>query len=404
MFSGIFPQAINYSSWSDRFSSQWTFLFLLILAAITGLRHQMGPNAVCWSPADFRQQMTIYTDNICWLTREITPPNSDDIPTVGIDIYFEHQELERTLYQWLPLILAFQALFFRIPDITLCILESLLGFGFSKIGKMVNEYNTMTSSDKTILGQNLSQYLNQIFKSRPLKFIPIGAVTIIIGFVKLLIFINAVTQLSLLEGYLSPPDVTSYGEFVVNSIISDNYTAIAVSPVFPRKILCNFDVRQLQHVQTFKVPCTMPVNEFNEQVCFILWIWLLVVCVTSATSGVLFLVKSLIPMFRQRFVDKYLQMGNAIATPQQVNLFSGTDIGQDGILLLKMIGYISSDILVRDIILNLWYFKHVKLAAGQTLSQQRTNYNFDDKIEQLPEVDYSTREIIEMETPLLKHN
>ena len=302
MFSGIFTQTINYSSWSDRFSSQWTFLFLLILAAITGLRHQIGTNAICWSPAEFTQQKTIYTDNICWLTREITQPNADDIPTVGIEKYIdnEHQEWERTLYQWLPLILAFQALFFRIPDIILRILESLLGFGCSKISKMVNGYNTMTSSDKTILAQNLSQYLNQVFKSRPLKLIPIGVVTIIIGFVKLLIFINAVTQLSILEGYLSPPNITSYGEFAVNSIVNNNYTDIAVSPVFPRKIMCNFIIRLLHMVQRYKVMCTMPVNEFNEQVCFIVWIWLLVVCVTSATSGFLFLVKSLIPMFRQR--------------------------------------------------------------------------------------------------------
>jgi hypothetical protein len=73
-------------------------------------------------------------------------------------------------------------------------------------------------------------------------------------------------------------------------------------------------------------------------------------------------------------------MANASATPQQLNLFSCTDIGHDGVLLLNMIGYISSDILVRDIILNLWYFKHVKLEAGQTLSQQRTNYNIAVKI------------------------
>ena len=100
-------------------------------------------------------------------------------------------------------------------------------------------------------------------------------------------------------------------------------------------------------------------------------------------------------------------MANASATPQQLNLFSCTDIGHDGVLLLKMIGYISSDILVRDIILNLWYFKHVKLEAGQTLSQQRTTYNFHDKKELLPEVNKghsSSPEVIEMENPLLKHN
>ena len=305
MFSGYFMPAINCSSWSDRFSGTWTFLLLLILAVITGIRHSIGPNATCWSPSPFTTSMTTYTETICWLARDILVDDTfvdNDVPYIRAEnLYKDKSENNRTLYQWLPLILVFQALFFRIPDIMLQVLESSFGFGCTNVSKMVKKYDTMASSDRTTLAKNLSQYLNQIFSSRPLKFLPIGTVTLILVSVKLLIFINAVTQLSMLEGYLSPPNITSYGEFVVNSIISNNYTDIAVSPVFPRKIFCDMAIRQLSTLHSYTIVCLLPVNEFNEQVCFFIWIWLLVVCVASATSGVVFLLKSLIPTFRQRY-------------------------------------------------------------------------------------------------------
>ena len=240
MFSGYFMPAINCSSWSDRFSGTWTFLLLLILAVITGIRHSIGPNATCWSPSPFTTSMTTYTDNICY-----DKFVDNDVPYIRAEnLCKDNPENKRTLYQWLPLILVFQALFFRIPDIMLQVLESSFGFGCSNVSQMVKKYDKMASSDRTTLAKHLSQYLNQTIRSRPLKFLPIGTVTIILGFVKLLICINGVTQLSMLEGYLSPPNITSYGEFVVNSIISNNYTDIAVSPVFPRKIFCDMAIRQ----------------------------------------------------------------------------------------------------------------------------------------------------------------
>jgi hypothetical protein len=150
--------------------------------------------------------MTTYTDNICYDTFV-----DNDVPYIRAEnLYKDNAENKRTLYQWLPLILAFQALFFRIPDIMLQVLESSFGFGCSNVSKMVTKYDKMASSDRTTLAKNLSQYLNQTIRSRPLKFLPIGTVTIILAFSKLFIFINAVTQLSTLEGYLSPPNITSY--------------------------------------------------------------------------------------------------------------------------------------------------------------------------------------------------
>jgi hypothetical protein len=41
----------------------------------------------------------------------------NDVPYIRAEnLYKDKSENNRTLYQWLPLILVFQALFFRIPD------------------------------------------------------------------------------------------------------------------------------------------------------------------------------------------------------------------------------------------------------------------------------------------------
>ena len=170
MFSGYFMTAINYSSWTDRFSGTWNYLFLFVLAVITGIRHSNGPNATCWSPSPFTTSMSTYTDNMCWLDREIVVYDKfvdTDVSYVRAEnLYKDNPENKRTLYQWLPLIVAFQALFFRIPDVMLQVLESSFGFGCSNVSKMVKKYDTMVSSDRTTLAKNLSQYLNQTIRSR----------------------------------------------------------------------------------------------------------------------------------------------------------------------------------------------------------------------------------------------
>jgi hypothetical protein len=57
--------------------------------------------------------------------------------------------------------------------------------------------------------------------------------------------------------------------FSKRTSLSNNYTDIAVSPVFPRKIFCDMAIRQLSTLQSYTIVCVLPVNECNEQVCFL---------------------------------------------------------------------------------------------------------------------------------------
>lgn len=312
MICEYFRPTVNYNSWSDRFSSTWTCVLLLILSVVTAVRHYMGPNTICKAPDTFTRHTAEYIDETCWLSRQMmergimNSPLNDAMPFVSRDHEILGEGATRTLYQWLPLILALQALLFRLPDIVLKICESSFGFGCQKLNGFVNGYNALSSADRKSHADEIAKYLNQIFSARPLKVIPFGVITIIVAFVKLLFFINAVTQLAILEGYLSPENVTSYGQYALESITSRNYSQIAVSPVFPREVLCTVMFFTLQGGQKFSFQCLIPVNEFNEHVCLFVWIWLLVVCIAAGTSGILFLVRSLLPMIRQRYDNYYI--------------------------------------------------------------------------------------------------
>jgi hypothetical protein len=72
--------------------------------------------------------------------------------------YARKRESTRTLYQWLPLIIACQALFFRLPDIILRVSDSLLGYGSSKVVGLVRGYKNLRSIDRTALAREMANY------------------------------------------------------------------------------------------------------------------------------------------------------------------------------------------------------------------------------------------------------
>ncbi|XP_052092356.1 innexin unc-9-like [Mytilus californianus] len=378
MIFNFYKPTVNYGSWADRFSSTWTFLLLLILALLTAWRHYGGPNFICQVPTHFTQHMTAFAEESCWLSRQIILSESlgyfsDSVDKIVMpDKESLSEDSTRTLYQWLPLILALQALLFLLPDIILRICESSFGFGCQKLSKMIQDYRQNSADDRKSFAIEIGSYLHQEFSERFLTVLPFGILTVLLAFVKLLFFVNAATQLIILEGYLSPQNVTSYGQYVFESITNTNYSKIAYSPVFPREVLCDLKFITLSNVRKYAFQCLVPVNEFNEQICFFVWIWILVVCVAAGTSGILFLVKSLLPMARQRYIKKYLCMSNISVTSSEVSSFSGTTIGQDGVMVLKMIGDISSDILVKDIVIQIWNI-HRSKEQQNTISAQQTS-------------------------------
>ena len=109
-----------------------------------------------------------------------------------------------------------------------------------------------------------------------------------------------------MEVYLSPNGLASYEQFFAKGMIASEYSVNA----FPRKILCSIEVITTfgrASIHRYDGQCILPINDAYEKIYFLVWVWLVIVCVASGTSGVLFLLKNMLSMFRKCMIKhKYL--------------------------------------------------------------------------------------------------
>ncbi|CAC5368107.1 inx [Mytilus coruscus] len=300
--------SISHASWSDRLNTSLTCGLFLLLSIVTLLRQYIGPNAVCVTPETSGEQLNRYFDNTCWMSRElllqhdVIPFHNRDVKTLPL-IQNENRRFEnmsRSLYQWVPVILVIQALSFRIPYILVKGFDDLFGIRFSRI---IGSIDSQMKGDETRLAQDISKFLDEFLRSRASKYHRFGVLSILLGVSKMLIFINAFVQLILLDLSLSSPDTRSYIQHIVENLLQNNYSKTVSSPAFPRQIQCLIYIRRAQHLSVYSAQCSLPINEFYEQVCLLLWIWLSMLCLISFASAVTFLVKALKRSFRERQVN-----------------------------------------------------------------------------------------------------
>lgn len=305
---GFNKPSLSHASWSDRLNTSWTCGLFLLLSIVTWLRQYVGPNAVCVTPETSAEQLNKYFDNTCWLSRQILfqhdviPFHNRDVKTLPL-IQNENRRFEnmsRSLYQWVPVILVLQAIVFRIPYIFVKVCDDLFGIRFSRI---MGSIDGQLKGDWTKPAEDISQFLDQFLRSRTFKYHRFGLLSMLLGVSKVLIFIIAFVQLILLDVSLSSPDTRSYMQHIVENLLQNNYSKTVSSPAFPRQIQCLIYIRRAQHLSVKSAQCSLPINEFYEHVCLLLWIWLCILCLISFASALTFLVKALRRSFRERQVN-----------------------------------------------------------------------------------------------------
>ncbi|CAG2187889.1 inx [Mytilus edulis] len=166
---GFNKPSLSHASWSDRLNTSWTCGLFLLLSIVTWLRQYVGPNAVCVTPETSAEQLNKYFDNTCWLSRQILlqhdviPFHNRDVKTLPL-IQNENRRFEnmsRSLYQWVPVILVLQAIVFRIPYIFVKVCDDLFGIRFSRI---MSSIDGQLKGDWTKPAEDISQFLDQFLR------------------------------------------------------------------------------------------------------------------------------------------------------------------------------------------------------------------------------------------------
>ena len=309
---------------------------------------------------------------MCWVTNNYYLPGDQVAGQPGV------MKQHLGYYQWVPVILLMQALFFYLPCCFWRICADRSGIN---VNNLVEAADTIQNAlyperrDKTIkyMIRHLDHYLEYQREYRggccvACKHFFAKHMCLVCGnrygnylvalyfFTKVMYFLNVIGQLFLLNLFLGT-DYHFYGIKVIMDLIQGN--EVEAAPIFPRITLCDFQIRQLGNVHRHTVQCVLPINLFNEKIFIFLWFWFLF---TTAATGL-----SLVRWFwvvgvrsrRIRYIRKHLKIMDRITgdsdRDRKLTLkFAEMYLKQDGILALKLVAKNSTELVVADIVASLW--------------------------------------------------
>ena len=335
----------------------------------------------CWVPAQFTGSHVEYTNYICWISNTYFLPWKDKVPGPN--------DLKRThisYYQWVPFILLLQALMFYSPSVIWHSFSTKTGFDIGTLVKSVNNMEHLNPEVREKTLRYLAKHMDKALEvQREISSGPFARITkffgkfccIIFGrrqgnylltvylFTKLLFIGNVVGQLFLLNKFLGNK-YNLYGFEVLNGLFQDSTsmtsTEVVESPRFPRVTMCHFQVRFLgDNIHDYVVQCALPINLFNEKIFIFIWFWLIYVT-SASTYGFLLWIWYSLPWNRISFLKKYLKLMDRLSREKfdkkMFRTFGEHYLRQDGVLVLRLIGKNSNQVIMGEIMSALWdHFK-----------------------------------------------
>ena len=337
----------------------------------------------CWVPAQFTGSHVEYTNYICWISNTYFLPWKDKVPGPS-----DPKRTHISYYQWVPFILLLQALMFYSPSIIWHSFSTKTGFDIGTLVKSVNNMEHLNPEvrEKTLryLAKHMDKALEVQREVTPgafggvTKFFSKFCLLCLFGkrqgnyllavylLTKLLFIGNVIGQLFLLNKFLGNK-YNLYGfEVLMNLFDSTQSTTnsieIVESPRFPCVTMCHFQVRFLgDNIHDYVVQCALPINLFNEKIFLIIWFWLIYVSSASIYGFFLWIWYAL-PWNRISFLKKYLKLMDRLSREKfdkkMFRTFGEHYLKQDGVLVLRLIGKNSNQVIMGEIMSALWdHFK-----------------------------------------------
>jgi len=382
---------------ADRLNSTYTTLILVAFALIVSIGIHVGDPIECFVPQHFTGSHTGYTNAYCWVRNTYYLPYEDEIPK-------EHEHGEEGInsqelpyYQWIPFILAGQAIFFYLPN---AIWHALNVAGGVDVDVILDQAATMHSTEKLEEKENvlliITNQIHRFLSTRKtiaegraaLQNIRQSGGTLISGrrmgcyivclyiFCKCLYVINVIGQLYWLNHILAL-DFSVYGIDVFKWMYDSHDWTTSPDVAFPRVTMCDFKVRRLGNIHRYTVQCTLPINLYNEKIYMFLWFWMVFVAAFTVLSLVIWLCRLLKPSDRLIYIRNHLKMMRTIRNEDnfrtRCDKFTKDYLHQDGVFLLRLIGHNTNTLAVSEIIQAL-YENWKKLNHYDTTNNEEEDY------------------------------
>lgn len=357
----------------DRLSRQYTVILMITFSFIVSTKQFVGNPIACWCPAQFTASHREYTNTICWVSNTYFLPIEEAIPTKEKYMIQKSRQLI-SYYQWVPLILMWQALLSFSPCLVWRFLNRRSGINVSAImeaATVCQHASYLEIREKTVryIVNQVDRYLLAQRDYRTGCCVRVkhtfAKVCCLVGgrlygnylttayiFVKMLYVTNAVGQLFMLDMFLGH-DFHLYGIYVIDRLLRGlDWTA---SERFPRVTLCDFEIRHQARVHSYIVQCVLTINLFNEKIFIFIWFWFVFVALMTIMSCVKWLIRALYWPGQVHYVKKQLRAFETMQRePGVLAKFTENYLRRDGLFLLRMIGNNIGEIVAGETLCGLW--------------------------------------------------
>lgn len=179
------------------------------------------------------------------------------------------QDAEITYYQWVPMILLFQAFLFKFPNLLWEIAHHHAGIKIGQIVKLAGVAHYKSIHDRKLLIENMSATMTKWLEAekqyKHSKLVRLRASFSRVFFfdcnkragsfltglyisVKVLYLLNAIGQFLMLNAFMAS-DFNDLGSNWIQMLKTDK--VMKESSRFPRVTLCDFKIRQLENIQEY---------------------------------------------------------------------------------------------------------------------------------------------------------
>ncbi|CAB3406206.1 unnamed protein product [Caenorhabditis bovis] len=326
---------------TDRLNSRITVCILAVSSVLMMSTHFFGDPITCWTPAQFTKQWVDFVNQYCYVHGTYFAPFTEQLS-------FEDDERKKATiqyYQWVPYILAVQAVFFYLPRFMWKSMIAYSGYDLAGAVKYVDRFwNSIRDQDaafKTRLARFEGQAAVYIWEGLRLARMKRSRdMALFYTLATVIQFINAWIQFYIINSLLDSPTYTFWGPGLLSDILQGNDWQ--TTGHFPRVVHCDFNRRRTASVQLDTVLCVLTYNIYYEKLLLFLWFWFAVVAIWSTINSMAWIYRLCSTVKTQKMIENYL--GTApVKAPVSDEVFFRA-LGTDGMFVMQQMALNLGDI------------------------------------------------------------
>ncbi|CAJ0558769.1 unnamed protein product, partial [Mesorhabditis spiculigera] len=316
---------------ADRLNSRITVTILAVSAVVLLSGQFFGDAITCWVPAQFTKQWSDFVNQYCFVHGTYFVPFSDELA-------FDDDERKKqpiTYYQWVPYILAAQALLFYFPRFVWKSLCAYSGYDLAGSIRYVDTFWSEIKKDDAPFRDRIAR-----FEGRPAVYIwdalrlarKKGARNMPLYYAigTTLQAINAWVQFYVVNSVIGSPYML-WGPSVLGEVVHG--VDWQVTGHFPRITHCDFNRRNMASVQLDTVLCVLSMNIYYEKVFLFLWFWIAFVAVISTINAAYWVYMCAVPYRARSAISSFLETDPQAKSRDSIVDFYNR-LGADGLFVL----------------------------------------------------------------------